>query len=72
MEERASDVNFSMGVASCGRTKLRWQPFLHFQLVSNINLYLALLRALQEAILYLLSHLHFTPKVFYVGSLQYC
>lgn len=38
VEERTSDVNFSMGVASRGRTKLRWQPFLkHFQLESNIN-----------------------------------
>lgn len=37
VEERASDVNFSMGVASCGRTKLRWLPFLHFQQVSTIN-----------------------------------
>ncbi len=35
-------------------------------------MYLALLRALLEAILYLLSHLHFMPEVFYVGSLQYC
>lgn len=37
VEERTSDVNFSMGVASRGRTKLRWQPLLHIQLVSNIN-----------------------------------
>lgn len=37
VEERTSDVNFNMGVASRGRTMLRWQPFLHFQLVSTIN-----------------------------------
>lgn len=40
VEERTSDVNFSMGVADRGRTMLRWQPFfflLHSQLVSTIN-----------------------------------
>lgn len=30
-------------------------------------MYLALVRALLEAVLYLLSHLHFMPKVFYVA-----
>lgn len=36
-DEETADVNFSVGVASCGEKKLSCQPILHFQLVSKIS-----------------------------------
>lgn len=64
VEERTSDVNFSTGVASRGRTKLRWQAFLHFQLVSNINHVPGFTEGITGSnSLSSLSHLHLVPKL---------